>query len=111
MGEPKKSWETESDLGWELNSERKGISRNQDGCATLGWGLRKGEGCHKVIFIQAGDEWGGEEGALIEWQGKGFVKDGVEGDGTHGFSLAESLGWARLDRGARVRATRMVALL
>jgi hypothetical protein len=54
---------------------------------------------------------GGEEGALIEWQGKGFVKDGVEGDGTHGFSLAESLGWARLDRGARVRATRMVALL
>ena len=27
------------------------------------------------------------------------MKDGVEGDGTHGFSLAESLGEARLDRG------------
>jgi hypothetical protein len=54
---------------------------------------------------------GGEEGALIEWQGKGFVKDGVEGDGTHGFSLAESLGGARLERGARASATKRGALL
>ena len=65
----------------------------------------------EVIFIQAGDELGGEEGALIEWQGKGFVKDGVEGDGTHGFSLAESLGGARLERGARASATKRGALL
>jgi len=65
----------------------------------------------EVIFIQAGDELGGEERALVGWQGKGFVKDGVEGDGTHEFSLAESLGGARLERGAMVRATKMVAPL
>ena len=64
-----------------------------------------------VVLIQASDELGGEEGALFGWQVEGFVKDGVEGDGTHGLSLADFWGGARLDRGARVRATKMVAPL
>jgi len=57
-----KSWETETDLGWGLDSERRGISRNQDGCATLG-GLEEAHGLRlQAVLPVAGFAAGVGEG-------------------------------------------------
>jgi hypothetical protein len=59
-----------------------------------------------VVFIQAGDEWGGEEGAQVGWKGEGFVKDGVEVDGDSWFQFSGFLGWGKVGQGGKVSCNR-----